>query len=296
MLWALMGCGSTCRRSAMTSGKSMSYQSTVDWRVDAEHPVVQAGAKIKHDAVRLVGDEPANYLVKSLGPHRYVEDLGLCALELCGQLRESREVVADLGEDLIGRGVAEKGLVRRLSSALPPSVRNRLSCAGVEAGSAMVMAVSLLSREVDAPWPTRPARFSGAVCRCKPMGVELNGRYCRCDAARLGRIFMAQCPCEWWRHRQQPECEYEVQHGQRSWVRGRAHRPVGGAARKIDSDSATIVSTNVFAAGVSCWIVRAMYWTRSRYSSRVRRSTPSRSTRPDGRPAVRARSIRKFST
>ena len=41
---------------------------------------------------------------------------------------------------------------------------------------------------------------------------------------------MAKGPCERWRHGQQRECENEVQYGQRSWVRGRAHRPVSGAA------------------------------------------------------------------
>ena len=121
MLWALVGCGSTCRRNGDDLGEVDVVPVDGGRRVDAEHPVVQAGAQIKHDCVRVEDDEPAHELVKSFGPYCDVEDLGLWVLELGGQLGES--------------GVGRSRYRVRISSAMV-SPRKGIRQAAVERPSA----------------------------------------------------------------------------------------------------------------------------------------------------------------
>ena len=62
------------------------------WRVDPEHPAVQARAQVQHYGIRLAKHELADHLVESLGPYRDVEDLGAQVQGLrveCGEIVET---------------------------------------------------------------------------------------------------------------------------------------------------------------------------------------------------------------
>ena len=76
MLWALVGCGSTCRRRAMTSGKSTSYQSTVVGGSTRNILPSRPAPRSSTTASGWWATTPAHHLGQSLGPYRDVEDLG----------------------------------------------------------------------------------------------------------------------------------------------------------------------------------------------------------------------------
>src|ERR1700722_17605502 len=94
------------------------------------------------------------------------------------------------------------GRGRRLSSALPPSVGKRLSCAGVNAGSVMLI-VSVLFLL----WLMRSGLgVLGCLRECvvgvETVGVEVKAR--DGDAAQHVRAqaLITQCPRQWRRHGQ----------------------------------------------------------------------------------------------
>ena len=76
------------------------YQSTDGRRVDAVGRAVQAGAEVDDDGVRIVGHERADPVVKHLGAQRRLaDDAGLDT--------ETREVVVDLADHIVGQPVAQ---------------------------------------------------------------------------------------------------------------------------------------------------------------------------------------------
>ena len=106
---ASVRCGSTCRRTTRTSGKSMSYQSTVGGGLTRN---ILPSSPAPRSSMTASGWRVTNRRTTSsslFGPYLDVEDLGPRVEELRAERGEPGEVVPGLSEDLVGHGVAEEG-------------------------------------------------------------------------------------------------------------------------------------------------------------------------------------------